>query len=1006
MFDGARDDEITLRVLHQNDDAPPLLSVQDPAGTVLAEGRAEGGRAAVERFRLPVGGRYIVIVRRPSNATQPFSPFALTLDLVSASTQDGASGGLLNAEQSAVGSFTPAARGNYWLFSGQGGAAATLELVALNGDIQPSAILVGPNGRALAVTGSSSAPTRSAEVILPADGYYSVLVVAGTPDGTGQYRLTLHTSAALDNSARIEPGRVFSGLIDPATPEQRLIFEVQAGQAVSARLLVTGGNLAPWLRLVGPDGRALAEGALERDAEGLSSVISHTPLGAPGVYALVVASGDADSVLTPGQGTFRLLMELDSPAGAPTQDAVTARRIGYGQPARGLMQGGERELWAFIGAEGETVNLSARALASGADGASLQGPALEVQDTGGRALARAVPEGGDGSETTITSLTLPASGRYIVSVGSGAPLSYALVVQQREAPVDLNSLPARALVPGGAQQNGISAETPLNYWRFNAEAGEVIQIEGTRIDGDVRLDMALYGPLGFVKSATAGPDAAGATLGPLRLADAGSYVLVVNRWLGPAGRTNGSYRIVLSLPDDVSGSEGGAIPAYGREVSGALTGADPSDVWMFRGAAGEVIELRIARLDGSLRPTLTLYAPGSPAPLASAQGEGGEAELPRLLLPQDGDYRVAVGSMSSTSGVYTLTVRRVQTPEQASVSSAEGITPGQTVEAALDEATPRRAWVFWGEGGARITVDAAPNVDSALDPFLTLIGPDGSTLLTDDNGGGGLAARLSSVLLPSNGFYGIVVSASPLRTAEAEDETGRFGAFTLRIELGQPATAHMGRLAVGDQVSATLDAARPAQEWTFSMTGASPGSTIAASISSPGVAFAAQLFFVTADGRLLGASNVSQAGQATLEAPLPGSGDYALLVVAQTPAAQGEYQLELSYALAPTGGGVLAAGLDGRGTIDDADFSDEWRFSLAEAGRIVIQAARTSGDVDLELALFGPDGALVTSQTAAGAEAFAMAQDGLPPGEYAVIVSRAGGPAGATQGEYRVALGG
>ncbi len=110
--------------------------------------------------------------------------------------------------------------------------------------------------------------------------------------------------------------------------------------------------------------------------------------------------------------------------------------------------------------------------------------------------------------------------------------------------------------------------------------------------------------------------------------------------------------------------------------------------------------------------------------------------------------------------------------------------------------------------------------------------------------------------------------------------------------------------------------------------------------------------------------------------------------------AQGDYRLALSYALAPTGGGVLAEGFDGRGMIVDADFSDEWRFSLPDAARIVIEAARTGGDVDLELSLFGPDGALIASQTAEGAESVALAQAGLPGGEYTLIVSRAGGPAG------------
>jgi hypothetical protein len=86
----------------------------------------------------------------------------------------------------------------------------------------------------------------------------------------------------------------------------------------------------------------------------------------------------------------------------------------------------------------------------------------------------------------------------------------------------------------------------VNYWTFTGKAGSTIQISGARLDGDLRLDLTLFGPSGYVASATAGPDSADTTLGPLRLPEDGTYVLVATRWLGAAGKTGGRYSVRLT----------------------------------------------------------------------------------------------------------------------------------------------------------------------------------------------------------------------------------------------------------------------------------------------------------------------------------------------------------------------------------------------------------------------------------------------------------------------------
>src|SRR5207247_10502753 len=135
------------------------------------------------------------------------------------------------------------------------------------------------------------------------------------------------------------------------------------------------------------------------------------------------------------------------------------------------------------------------------------------------------------------------------------------------------------------------------YWSLTAKAGSVVQITGTRLSGDLRLDLALFGPSGYVASATAGPNGGTFTLGPVRLPDEGNYVLVAARWLGAAGKTAGRDSVTLSFPSGASGSTGGFIPVYNQPVTGGITASDATDEWMFEGQAGDVVNVSMTHVE-------------------------------------------------------------------------------------------------------------------------------------------------------------------------------------------------------------------------------------------------------------------------------------------------------------------------------------------------------------------------------------------------------------------------
>jgi hypothetical protein len=791
----------------------------------------------------------------------------------------------------------------------------------------------------------------------------------------------------------LTPGQVVGSTVDALNREQRWTFEGRRGQTISARMLVTGGNLAPRLRLISAEGQTLAEGSLERTPQGTSSAITAFLLPASGSY-LILTDQQPGELQT--AGTYRLMIDLDSPAGL-TADAIAAQQVAYGQAVRGIVQSGATALWVFNGSAGDTVNVDVTANDLPAQpGASV--PGIEVRDMRGRVLAEASGQTNQ-TESTVNSLTLPANGRYVIALRASVTLSYTLAVQRRQdlVPADLGTITPRVLVVDTAQQNGISADDLIDYWSFTAEAGTVVQIEASRLNGELRPDMTLYGPSGYITAVTAEAGKGNVTLGPVRLAEKGSYLLVMTRWLGAVGRGAGGYRLVMRHPSGVVGSSGGVMPVYGRAVTGDISGDDNSDNWTFDGEAGTLISISMARLSGNLIPTLAVFPLDGQNALAETQAAEAEATLSRLALPSSGQYTIRVGRLGSTTGGYQLVVKLVETAAQASIAHAEGLGYGDQKSSELSEAIPLRAWVFFGKAGERIIAEANPAPESALDPYLYLFNPDGSVLAADDNGGDASGARLADTLLPGDGFYGLVVGSSPLSS-----EAGRYGAFGVTLQRGQPGATHQGQIGIGDEVTGALTTEAPIQEWTFEITQEQNSRTIAASADSASVMFNTLLVILSQDGKTLAVSEPAQGGSVSVEAALPGPGRYAVLLSGSTPDAQGAYHLRLSYALAPTGGGVLVNRQRSYGNIVDSDFTDAWRFSLDAAAQVTLSVSRLSGDLEPEVFVYGPDGALLSSQRANGARVVDITLSAPGPGRYMVLVSRTGGPAGQSSGSYAV----
>lgn len=797
LFSGMAGDQVTLEVLHQSDDAPPILTIRDPLGTTLAEGTRQVGRSAIETFAVPSSGIYQIEVRRPLNANSTFTPYALTVRLLNSTAAGGSQGGILGEAQTVTGMLQGEQAAHYWLFSGRAREKLQINMLWLDGAGQIETLLISPSGQLLGTTTASAlaAEARSPVVVLPADGIYTVLVIAQNSTAASSYRISLARQGQEETSQTADtltPGFAASGTLNDAVPSQAWTFTTSSGEIFAARALVTTGNLSPRLTLVGPSGVPLAESISERDALGNSASIAPMMLTAAGTYTLMIGRDITNTV--GGIGGYRLVIELGESALTPSSDAVAAQRTNYGQPIHGVLQRDISQSWAFIGAAGDAVNLSVR---------GTQAPRLQLRDISGALLAEAIGAEGE-VESTLNGLILPNNGRYIVTVSATQITPYTLIVNRDQSlfPSDLSRVTPRILPFDIPQQNGITPGNAINYWTFIGQQGTPIEIITERINGDLQPAFALFAPSGkYVGGAALGVAAFNAVL-----PETGPYLLAVSRWLGTGGNTNGAYRLQLNNITSAQLTLERQF-TYNQPYFGAFD-ALGTQTWSFLGQGGDTLDLSAVRVSGDMVGRLRVTAPNG-SPLFNDLFFGTDDAVARAIsLPQSGKYTVTVEARSGI-GVYRLLIERQQTVLDIPLTAPIGIGYGEIRESILAAGENAATWVFAGRAGDRmVALVSAGN----FAPSLRLFTPTGEVVAEDDGGSARTTARLTDVILPRDGIYFLLVTD---RAARADSARG----YEVTLLRSTPGAAFLGNLAPEQAVQATLNRDQVMHEWRVNLPG-------------------------------------------------------------------------------------------------------------------------------------------------------------------------------------------
>lgn len=203
----------------------------------------------------------------------------------------------------------------------------------------------------------------------------------------------------------------------------------------------------------------------------------------------------------------------------------------------------------------------------------------------------------------------------------------------------------------------------------------------------------------------------------------------------------------------------------GESAVGFLDGDEPQIddnrrgvAWTLEGTQGGRVTVRL--VSEAFDPYLYAVGPGLDVITDDDSGGDRNAQL-ELTFPGTGRYRIIVSSFGGgAEGGYTI---EVAPPLDANdVAPAGSLVLGETVEGTLPtsaptlfDGRPAQIWELDGQAGQSVSVEL---LSDDFDPYLYLIGPGLDTPMEDDDGAGGLNARID-LALPESGSYRVVVSA-------------------------------------------------------------------------------------------------------------------------------------------------------------------------------------------------------------------------------------------------------
>jgi hypothetical protein len=372
----------------------------------------------------------------------------------------------------------------------------------------------------------------------------------------------------------------------------------------------------------------------------------------------------------------------------------------------------------------------------------------------------------------------------------------------------------------GDTVNGtITDEDPIHDWTFEGSTGDVIFISLEAAEssaGGLDAFLQLLDPQGNLlqENDDASATTVNSAIEAFSLPVDGTYTIRASRFGLGDGLSEGDYNLTLTLgetgdtPSETPSEDSNPI-AYNETVSGTLNRQNFEDAWTFSGQAGDLITIRMTRVDeaSDLDSFVRLLSESDEELGRNDDGPEGiqTAEIIDFELPSSGTYTIIAtryGFESGTStGDYSLEILTDAAPSQQEtlaptvepVATEEPVVPEETATPEAPTAQPPTAalplevgqavegslgageivqYQFEEAPGTLVTI-SIKRAAGDLNPLIRLLDEAGNVLAENLEFNGSADARIAAFELPTAERYFVQV----------EGENGSAGDFVLRLFL-------------------------------------------------------------------------------------------------------------------------------------------------------------------------------------------------------------------------------
>lgn len=478
-------------------------------------------------------------------------------------------------------------------------------------------------------------------------------------------------------------------------------------------------------------------------------------------------------------------------------------------------------------------------------------------------------------------------------------------------------------------------------------------------------------------------------------------------------------------------------------VKGEITNNTPSQNWVFEGAAGSYVTLRLQVLSGNLDPFVYITDDTSKTRiLTSAATETEDTPSIRIAnfkLPSDGTYTLTatrLGEQNGTStGTYSLSLEpgleNVYVAGELNANLDAMLYDGEVVTGEVPVAFQYDAWYFEGRRGDRITAVIRSLDGSSLTGDLTLFGL-GETEWAEQTSAvvaNGTELRLDNFELPANGLY--VLRVRPTFTPFSSYQLTLGGSGGTRPELPKcrtvvakcPAVSPLGVPAetIFNEVPAfgNITASSPALAYQFNVF---QGDVVSIRMERTGGNLDTFLGLADERGNVLARdSGFDPARSAINSFSIPADGCYFVYASRE---GVGDGTTEGTFIVTATGipagevsnvpqpppdiafGRDIAPGETAIGTIADDRVQVAYRFRAETTGTYSAIATRSGGNLAPGIILYDASFNQLDAVTAnfvgnASNPLTFKAEAGV---YYFIVVQREGGAAGASSGDFTLSV--